>query len=91
MKLTEKLKNEKISVREAESIARLMVGRENAATKPPKPPAPKAYKTTARSLGEKLHTKVKIRSVNGKNKIEIEFKDEDDLQRLFGIMNGSEQ
>ena len=78
-------------VREAESIARLMVGRENAAIKPPKPPAPKAYKTTARSLGEKLHTKVKIRSVNGKNKIEIEFKDEDDLQRLFGIMNGSEQ
>lgn len=91
LKLTEKLKNEKISVREAESIARLMVGRENAATKPPKPPAPKAYKTTARSLGEKLHTKVKIRSVNGKNKIEIEFKDEDDLQRLFEIMNGSEQ
>ena len=91
LKLTEKLKNEKISVREAESIARLMVGRENAATKPPKSPAPKAYKTTARSLGEKLHTKVKIRSVNGKNKIEIEFKDEDDLQRLFGIMNGSEQ
>lgn len=91
LKLTEKLKNEKISVREAESIARLMVGRENAATKPPKPPAPKAYKTTARSLEEKLHTKVKIRSVNGKNKIEIEFKDEDDLQRLFEIMNGSEQ
>ena len=28
LKLTEKLKNEKISVREAESIARLMVGRE---------------------------------------------------------------
>lgn len=91
MKLTEKLKNEKLSVREAESLARLMAGREKAAAKPPKPPAPKAYKTTARSLGDMLHTKVKIRSANGKNKIEIEFRDEADLQRLFDIMNGTEQ
>ena len=34
-----------------------------------------------------LDTPVKVKSVNGKNKIEIEFKDEEDLERLFkGIL-----
>jgi ParB family chromosome partitioning protein len=30
-----------------------------------------------------LHTPVKVKSSNGKNKIEIEFQDEEDLERLF--------
>lgn len=90
-KLTEKLKNEKLSVREAESIARLFAGRAKAAEQPPRPPMPKFYKTTAKSLTAQLGTKVRIRSANGKNKIEIEFKDEEDLQRLLERMHEADQ
>lgn len=86
-KLTDKLKKEKLSVREAESIARLFAGRAKAAFQPPRPPMPKIYKTTAKSLAEEWGTKVRIRSANGKNKIEIEFKDEEDLQRLLEKMH----
>ena len=88
-KLTDKLKKEKLSVREAESIARLFAGRAKAASQPPRPPVPKLYKTTAKSLAAELGTKVRIRSANGKNKIEIEFKDEEDLQRLLEKMHES--
>lgn len=87
LKLAEKLASEKISVREAESLARLITGRITASQKPPKPPAPKFYKKAAKSLGALFETKVRVRSANGKNKIEIEFKDEEDLQRLFDMMN----
>lgn len=87
LKLAEKLAVDKISVREAESLARLITGRITASQKPPKPPAPKFYKKAAKSLGALFETKVRVRSANGKNKIEIEFKDEEDLQRLFDMMN----
>lgn len=87
-KLTDKLAAEKISVREAEAIARLFASRAKRAENPvKKAPAPKIFKTAARSLGDTFGTKVRIRSANGKNKIEIEFKDEEDLQRLFDLMN----
>ncbi len=86
-KLTEKLLNEKLTVREAEAIARLYNGRASGADRPKRPPVPKAYKAAAKELTASLHTKVRIKSANGKNKIEIEFKDEDDLQRLFEMMN----
>ena len=84
-KLTEKLKNEKLSVRETEAIARLMAGREEH-KKVERPVLPKSYKTVARNLKEKLQTDVKVKSVNGKNKIEISFKDEADLERLFRMI-----
>lgn len=86
-KLTDKLKEEKMSVREAEALARLIVGKENAVGRPAKPAASPLFKKTARSLGNAFHTKVKIKTSNGRNRIEIEFKDEDDLQRLFDMMN----
>lgn len=89
-KLTDKLKKDKISVREAESYARLLAGRAKAEGKEKKPPMPKFYRTAARSLTDSLQTKVRVRSANGKNKIEIEFKDEDDLQRLFNLMSTAE-
>ena len=89
-KLTEKLLNEKLTVREAEAIARLYNGRAASVDRPKRPPMPKAYKTTAKELTASLHTKVRIKSANGKNKIEIEFKDEDDLQRLFELMKAQE-
>lgn len=81
-KLTDKLVEEKLTVREAEAIARLFSGKKGDAPKK-KEPLPKTYKTVARALRDVLHTNVKVKSVQGKNKIEIEFKDESDLERLF--------
>ena len=84
-KLTDKLVNEKLSVRETEAIARLMSGKKEKETKP-RPQIPKSYKTVARSLKDALNTEVKVKSSQGKNKIEISFKDEADLERLFRII-----
>ncbi|WP_296128101.1 ParB/RepB/Spo0J family partition protein [uncultured Senegalimassilia sp.] len=85
-RLTRKLVEEKLSVREAEALARLFSGKKNENAKT-KTPMPKEYRKVARTLKDVLDTPVKVKSVNGKNKIEIEFKDEDDLERLFkGIL-----
>lgn len=89
-KLTEKLAKEKLSVREAESIARLIAGREKQKNNPvKKPPKPRFFRRAAKDLSESFDTKVQVRSVNGKNKIEIEFKDEEDLHRLYDLMKHS--
>ena len=85
-RLTRKLVEEKLSVREAEALARLFSGKKNENAKP-KAPMPKEYRKVARTLKDVLDTPVKVKSVNGKNKIEIVFKDEEDLERLFkGIL-----
>lgn len=89
-KLTEKLAKEKLSVREAESLARLIAGREKQKNNPvKKPPKPRFFRRAAKDLSESFGTKVQVRSVNGKNKIEIEFKDEEDLHRLYDLMKHS--
>ena len=89
-KLTEKLAKEKLSVREAESLARLIAGREKQKNNPAKkPPKPRFFRRAAKDLSESFDTKVRVRSVNGKNKIEIEFKDEEDLHRLYDLMKHS--
>lgn len=83
LKLTEKLANEKLTVREAEAYARLLANQEKGRDTP-RETTPKSYKTVAKTLQDVLKTNVRVRSSNGKNKIEIEFKDEEDLERLFG-------
>lgn len=89
-KLTEKLAKEKLSVREAESLARLIAGREKQKNNPvKKPPKPRFFRRAAKDLSESFDTKVQVRSVNGKNKIEIEFEDEEDLHRLYDLMKHS--
>ncbi len=85
-RLTKKLMEEKLSVREAESLARLFSGKKSDNAKP-RTSVPKEYKKVARTLKDVLDTNVRVKSLNGKNKIEIEFKDEEDLERLFkGIL-----
>ena len=37
-------------------------------------------------MRETLQTDVRVKSVKGKNKIEISFKDEADLERLFRLI-----
>ena len=87
-KLTDKLIEEKISVRETERIAKLLSGKKDKPSPAKKATSPKSYKTVARALSDSLGTEVKIKSVQGKNKIEVSFKDEADLERLFRIIAG---
>lgn len=82
-KLTEKLVSDKLSVREAENLARLLSGRKDGGEQPVRQPLPATYKTVAKALRDVLHTNVRVKSAKGKNKIEIEFKDEEELERLF--------
>lgn len=82
--LTKKLIEGTISVREAENLARLYTGRKTET--PKRVPTPKSYKKVAKGLRAALGTNVRVKSVGGKNKIEIEFRDEDELQELFKKM-----
>lgn len=84
-KLTNKLLEEKLSVRESETYARLLAGaksgdQEGATTRVP---TPLVFKKVARALRDSLETNVKVKTVKGRNKIEIEFSDEDELEQLF--------
>ena len=88
-KLTDKLVEAPLTVRETESIARLLSGKKEKKGEKEQQQAPKSYKTVARALGDTLGAAVKIKSVKGKNKIEIEFKDEADLERLFRKMTAN--
>ena len=83
LKLTEKLVEDKLSVREAEALARLLSGKKEGEGTSSRQPVPQSFKTVAKALREVLNTNVRVKSSNGKNKIEIEFKDESDLERLF--------
>ena len=91
MKLTEKLKNEKLSVRETEALARLMNGREKAkgADAAKRVAAPPSFKKAAKGLTRFLSAPVRVKTVKGKNKIEIQFKDEDELQRILALIEES--
>ncbi len=82
-KLTQKLVEEKLSVREAEAIARLLAGKKASDSSQSRQPTPKSFKTVAKALRDVLHTNVRVKTVQGKNKIEIEFKDEEELEKLF--------
>lgn len=79
--LTRKLVSEPMSVREAENLARLLNGRR--ADAPQRAPMPKKFKKVAKSLRDALGTKVRVKTVGGKNKIEIEFEDEAQLNSLI--------
>ena len=83
LKLTEKLVEDKLSVREAEALARLLSRKKEGEGTSSRQPVPQSFKTVAKALREVLNTNVRVKSSKGKNKIEIEFKDESDLERLF--------
>lgn len=86
--LTNKIVQDKLSVRETESIARLLSNKPNTnAIK--REPIPEKYKSVAKALRDIFETNVRIKSSKGKNKIEIEFKDDKELERLFREMTAS--
>ena len=84
--LTEKLRNETLSVREVETLARLMEGREKRGDQSKREPTPKYFKKAAKELRGYLKTNVRVKTVQGKNKIEIEFSSEEQLEELLGLI-----
>jgi ParB family chromosome partitioning protein len=88
MRLSEKVVSDGLSVRETENMARLIAA--GAAPRAAREPMPKSYKTVARALRRRLAASVKVRQVRGKGRIEIEFADEEDLQRLFRTLTGAD-
>lgn len=85
-KLTKKIIDEKISVREAESLANLYNGQSSKALTTVRPAAPKYFKKAAKLLKEHFNSNVRVKKTKGKNKIEIEFTDERDLERILGLI-----
>lgn len=90
IRLAQKVVNEGLSVRATENLAPLFsVGEE---PKKPKAVTPQSYKKAARALRQVFNTNVKVKSSRGKNKIEIEFKDEEELSKILSVvMNGAEE
>lgn len=81
IKLAEKVVADGLSVRATENLAPLFsVGQ---TPKAPRPVTPQSYKKAARVLRQVFNTNVRVKSTRGKNKIEIEFKDEDELARIL--------
>lgn len=81
IKLAKKVVAESLTVRQTEKLAPLF-SVEHTETRT-RVAAPQSFKRAARELRKMLDTNVKVKQVRGKNKIEIEFKDEDELTRIL--------
>jgi ParB family chromosome partitioning protein len=81
LKLAMRIVESGLSVREAETLARLFAA--GAGEKTPRPVSPKAYKLVARKLRRLLSTNVRVRQTSDKGKIEIDFHGEEELERIF--------
>lgn len=82
IKLAEKVVAEGLSVRATENLAPLFSAGETPKT--PRTTTPQSFKKAARVLRQVFNTNVRVKSSRGKNKIEIEFKDEEELSRILG-------
>ena len=89
IKLANKVVEESLSVRDTESIARLYSSQGLERTK--RAPSPRAFGIAARKLRKLLQTSVRVKTVRGKNKIEIEFSDESELERILAAIEDKEQ
>lgn len=83
--LARRIVQERLSVRQAEQLAPLFsAGQQD---KSPRPKLPASFKKAARDLRRDLGTGVKIKQSKGKYKLEIDFSDEAELERLVGIIS----
>lgn len=90
IKLAKKVVTESLTVRQTENLAPLF-SVEHTETRT-RVAAPQSFKRAARELRKMLDTNVKVKQVRGKNKIEIEFKDEDELAHILAqIQPGNEE
>lgn len=86
LRLATKIADEGLSVREAENLARLIAAGQG--ERAPRPVTPKSFKTVARKLRRLLATNVRVKAGKDKNKIEIEFRSEEELERIFELLGG---
>lgn len=89
IKLAKKVVAESLTVRQTEKLAPLF-SVEHTETRT-RVAAPQSFKRAARELRKMLDTNVKVKQVRGKNKIEIEFKDEDELARILAQIQPSNE
>lgn len=89
LRLANKIVEEGLSVREAETVARLLAAGQ--AERAPRPVSPKSFKVVARKLRRMLGTNVRVRLTQKKGKIEIDFQGEEDLERIFRLLTEGEQ
>jgi ParB family transcriptional regulator, chromosome partitioning protein len=85
-KLAARTAAEGLSVREVENLVRLY--RAGQTETGPRPVQPKAFKVVARQLRRLLGTRVRVRMLKDRGKIEIDFADEHELERIFGALTG---
>jgi ParB family chromosome partitioning protein len=90
IKLAQKAVEEGLSVRSVENLARLSAGGVIPQSGK-RAVSPKSFKVVARKLRRFLTTNVRVRQTKDKNKIEIEFIDEDDLARIYRALTGDEK
>lgn len=88
IQLAKKIADEGLSVREAEKIAKLYSV--EGIPKSKKEASPKSFRLVARRLRKQLDAPVQVRTTRGKNKIEIEFTDEEDLKRIYETLTGQD-
>jgi len=86
LRLAHKIVDEGLSVREAESMARLFAAGQNA-DRAQRPVSPKSYKIVARKMRRLLGTNVRVRQTANKGKIEIDFQGEEELERIYGLLS----
>lgn len=82
--LARKCVDEGLSVREAENLAKLLAA--GASIHAQRPVTPKSYKVVARKLRRLLMTNVRVRQTANKGKIEIDFQDEAELERITRLI-----
>ncbi|MGN0301800.1 MAG: ParB/RepB/Spo0J family partition protein [Anaerotardibacter sp.] len=85
-KLTNKLMEQKLSVREAEAIANLLKGNGKEKESTNRLVTPPSFKRAAKNLSIFFSVPVRVKNSKGKNKIEIQFKDEEELNRILELI-----
>lgn len=86
VRLAEEIVSRGLSVREAEELVK-GVQRRPAVRRAARPEC-EEWEELARTLAERLGTKVRIRSREGRGRIEIEFYGAEDLERLVELLSG---
>lgn len=84
VRLASKIAEEGLSVREAENLARLIAsGQEHRGARTV---TPRSFKVAARLLRRHLGTNVRVRAGKDRNKVEIEFRSEEELDRIVRLL-----
>lgn len=87
VRLAQKVVDERLSVRQTESLAPLFSVTDST-ERSVRVPTPQSFKRAARQMKLALDMNVKVKTVRGKNKVEIEFSDEEQLAHLVELLAG---